>query len=91
MTGVLDTIERVTGQRPDTCPWHAFQDPLVVEVLDLYRMAASDDGVTPALLLPLDPPNEVWEGVSHYHEATLRLRVDARRRAQEKARGASRR
>lgn len=50
-------------------------------------MAVQGEGITPALLLQLDPPNVVWEGVLHYNDAAARIRIDDRRRADERARG----
>jgi len=62
----------------------AFSDPLVCEILDAYRSVSTDHGTTPALLLQLDPPNVVWEGVAHYHEVVMRIRLDDSRRERER-------
>lgn len=35
----LKLIERIAGFRPPTCPWRAFYDPLVQEVLKLAHFA----------------------------------------------------
>jgi len=34
---ILASIERATGSRPHGCPWRAFEDPFVAEVLKAYR------------------------------------------------------
>ena len=34
---ILDGCEEATGERPSGCPWRAFSDPYVAEVLRAYR------------------------------------------------------
>lgn len=34
----MRAVERVTGERPPTCPWWAFQDPLVGETMRAHRL-----------------------------------------------------
>lgn len=50
-------------------------------------MASNGDGMTPALLVPLDLPHDVWQGVNYFHEATLRIRANDRRVAAERRKG----
>lgn len=53
----LDAIERIAGYRPDTCPWRAYYDPLVTEVMSLSwaiesgNLAAVVNESTPAVLV----------------------------------------
>ena len=47
------TIEHVTGRRPETCPWRAFQDELVDDAL--YHVVAAEKGYVMAKLGD-DPP-----------------------------------
>jgi hypothetical protein len=53
----LDVIAHVTGSKPPTCPWRAFTDPLVAEVMDLApwvdppNLAAVVGEHTPAILV----------------------------------------
>lgn len=79
MGAYRDSIEAVTGDRPETCPWQSLADPLVREVVEAYHACSSSDGVTPALL-PGDPDHVVWEGLLHY-----RRTVDAVRRCDDEA------
>jgi hypothetical protein len=75
-------IEKLVGDRPETCMWWAMRDPIVHEVLALYRAARTDSGVTPALLLSSDPPNRFWDGLLHYTAAIDRIRADDFRKAE---------
>lgn len=61
-------ISSVAGAEPQTCPWQAFSDPLVVEVLELHRAVGggTDGGAVPSRALAMDPPHVVWEGLNHY-------------------------
>lgn len=56
------------GAEIDTCPWRAFTDPVVRDVLDLYSAAITDreGSVHLASVRQLNPPNHVWEGVQLY-------------------------
>lgn len=82
---MLDQIERVTGHRPPTCPWRSFSDPLVGEVLSLYRAVggATENGAVPALALPHDPPHRVWQGLNAYASAVSLIRAEDARLARE--------
>lgn len=76
-------IGKVTGHEPEACPWHAFRDPLVQAVIGAYHACATESGCTPALLLPLDPQAEVFEGLVVFAEALGRARKDRLRREQQ--------
>lgn len=66
MSAWVRMVEDVTGERPPECPWMAFRDPTVIDVLSAYRSVQAGFGATPALLLPSDPPHHVWEGLLYY-------------------------
>jgi hypothetical protein len=74
-------LDIVAGARPESCPWRAYYDPVVAAVLDALRSCATGDGYSPAMLLPLDPPHAVWEGVHEYLSA--RAKIDAHDRRLE--------
>ena len=78
-------IRHITGDRPTTCPWMAFADPVVVDVLDAYRACANGMGVTPALLLPSDPPHHVWMGLQHYCHVMAKAKEDVQRIEKQRA------
>ncbi len=82
---ILDGIERLTGGRPPSCPWRAFRDPFVREVIDLYRAAGglTEGGAVPAHVLGMDPPHAVWRGLLHYVQAVALVRADRQRRDRE--------
>lgn len=63
-------IERVTGFRPAECPWRAFEDPIVSEVLDAYRWFESGQL---AIQLGNDPPAILVEAIGVYHGALNRV------------------
>lgn len=81
--GAAITIEKLVGDRPETCLWWQMRDEIVHETLALYRACRTDQGATPALLLPADPPNLLWEGVLHYVAALDRIRADTFKREEE--------
>ena len=58
--------------RLTTCPWRAFLDPVVRDVMDLYRSAKTGDGVHLASVRALNPPAHLWEGVQLYASAMAR-------------------
>lgn len=69
------------------------REPIVTEVLALYRVARTDDGATPALVLELNPPAYLWNALQFYVGCLDRVRGDeARRRVEQmKSRNAARR
>ena len=59
-------LRGLTGDEPKACPWWSFRRPLVQEVMKLSQACRTSDGLTPALVLPMDPPARLWEGLLHY-------------------------
>lgn len=57
------------------------------EVLRLYDAAGgvTEAGAVPARVLPLDPPNELYEGLLYLSNAVAIVRGDQRRREREKS------
>lgn len=78
-------IQAVTGERYDGCPWRAFGADGVPEVLAAAAACRSGDGITPALLLPSDPPQAVMTGLIHYTRCVAMVRDDDAVRAAEAA------
>ncbi len=63
---VLAGIERATGGRPDGCPWRAFEDPFVGEVLRAYRHWKAGQL---ALVWGAAPPAALMRGLEVYDAA----------------------
>lgn len=76
----LKVIQSLTGHRPPTCPWRAFYEPIVREVLDVAW--AIEGGNLPAALGP-DPDYIVMQGVSVYRRALLSTKADDMKLDQE--------
>ena len=70
---MLETIESVAGDRPETCPWLAFSDPFVLEILEAYAFFESGQL---SLYWGADPANLLVEGIRHYHGAVRRVTAD---------------
>jgi len=72
---MLDMIERITGERPATCPWRGFTEPLVADVLKAHSLARVGEHVHLASLAPLHLPAAVFDGVQVYdrHLNAVRL------------------
>lgn len=64
----LDVIQRVTGHDPRTCPWRAYSDPLVAEVMQ-YVWACDPPNLSAAI--GADPPAILVDGIAHYRMALL--------------------
>lgn len=64
-------IARVTGTRPGGCPWRAFYDEDVAEIMDAYEWFSS--GQLSAWID--DPPNVLIEGISVFHSALERAKA----------------
>lgn len=62
---VLGAIEDWTGDRPPTCPWRAFWDPLVRQVLHAYPWFLKQQ----LAIVEPEPSNRLVEGIAHYHHA----------------------
>mgnify|MGYP000520523539 CR=1 FL=1 len=62
----LTAIDRVTGHRPPTCPWNAFNEPIVQEVLAVrWSVEEGNLGVT----LGPDPVHKVVQAIGVYTRA----------------------
>lgn len=84
--GTLSVIEDVTGHRPPSCPWSAFSDPLVRDVLHAYRFFESGQL---SIGIGDDPPARLVEGIALYHTSVQHLQADdiQRRREENKRKG----
>lgn len=80
-----DAIRRIALAAPETCPWAAYRDPLVQDVLGLYRAVGggTEAGAVPSRALPLDPPHVAWEGLQHYAHAVSAIRAHDMQQAHE--------
>lgn len=65
-------MERVTGTKPLTCPWRAFNDPVVREVV--FASDAYDKGNL-ATHWGDDPPAEWLDAMRVYTQAKVATRV----------------
>jgi len=78
----LDVIERVTGHAPPTCPWRAYSDPFVAEVMShTWAVEHGNLGVT----LGEDPPAVLVDGIRAYRMALLSTQAEDRRIARDEA------
>jgi hypothetical protein len=77
--------ERVTGDVPISCPWRAFYDADVAQVLKAHRWFESGQCRE---FWGDDPPMWLVLGVSHYHRAieATRADVEERRRSERESR-----
>ena len=82
---MLDGIEKLTGGRPPSCPWRAFREPIVSEVLTLYRACggATEAGPVPSRVLALDPTYAAWQGLLHYVQAIALTRASDAKKARD--------
>jgi len=67
-------VEAITGGSPPSCPWQAYEDPVICEILAAYGACATGMGVSTALLLPADPPHLIWQGVNFYRHVSAKVR-----------------
>lgn len=74
-------IENVTGSAPPTCPWQAFRDPVVHDVLAAFGWY-SNGQVT--AMLGADPPAHLIDGLRVYDAAINATRADRMDRESEK-------
>jgi hypothetical protein len=85
--GFWKAVEAYTGDRPDTCPWHSFRDPLVIDVVNGYSYFESGQ------LREYwgdDPPYILSEAMRHYHTTMERVRskqMELEQKKREKASG----
>lgn len=79
----LDVIQKVTGFRPVSCPWRAYSDPLVMEVLSVLwadehgNLAAAIGPNAPAILV--DAIGAMKMAMSLTEAEDRRIREEARK------------
>lgn len=78
----LTLVEHVTGHAPTTCPWRAFDDPLVREVMAVEW--ASEHGNL-AAVIGSDPPFILTQALGIFERAMRATQADERRLKQEAA------
>ena len=78
---VASANERVTGDRPDGCPWRAYEDPFVGEVLRAYRHWKERQL---HLVWGADPPVALMRGIEVYDAALNAIRANDIREEREK-------
>ena len=78
---ILTGIERVTGKRPDGCPWKAYEDPFVAAVLDAYPHWKERQL---HLVWGHDPPLALMRGLRAYESALNAIRAHDMRERNEK-------
>lgn len=78
----LKIIERITGHQPDTCPWRAFYEPIVQEVLPLSGFARNGNL---AAAWGDDPAHLLVDAYSAYDNAKERTLAEDEKIAREKA------
>lgn len=78
----LTMIEQVTGHRPPTCPWNAFNEPIVKEVLK-HTWSVTDGNLT--VSMGADPSNIVSEAMGVYIRARGAARAEEDRAQREDA------
>jgi hypothetical protein len=77
----LKIIEKTTGHRPTTCPWRAFYEPIVKEVLPLSSFERNGNL---AAAWGDDPPSILIEAFAVYDAAKERTRAEDEKIAQQK-------
>lgn len=80
-------MARVCGARPDTCPWRAYSDPLVVDVLRVNRWFESGQV---SLRAGHDPPYVLIEGLEEL-QGSLNLAKGDKMKVAKQAREKSKR
>lgn len=86
MSRCLDVIERVCGARPEGCPWRAFADPVVQDVLALSPALGGGDepSFLDAVMEP-DPPALLVDSLLFYRHSLNAVWAEDKRIAREKA------
>jgi hypothetical protein len=69
-------IEHITGHAPSTCPWRAFSDPLVREVMGCEW--ASGDGNLSAVI-GTDPPFQLAAALGIFERSMKATQADERK------------
>lgn len=83
----LDVIEVQCGARPPMCPWRSFSHPVVRDVLDLYHVAYTGEGIHLASVRALNPPHHLWHGVQFYAHALRKCREAIEKTKQQANKG----
>jgi hypothetical protein len=78
-----EAMERIVGHRPVSCPWRAYYDPLVREVMALSW--AVEEGNLAAATGD-DPPAILLDAVGMYRQALSATLAEDRRIADEERR-----
>ena len=69
--GFRKAIKSYSGESPDTCPWHAFSDKLVIDILNGYAFYESGQL---SEYWGNDPPYIMVEAMREYHMALERVK-----------------
>ena len=73
---MLRHVEHVLGAKLPTCPWQAFSDPAVRDVLAAYHSCQTGTSAAQIALVRLkNPPRYVWQGLEHYDNALNAVRL----------------
>lgn len=83
---VKEMMRNVTGRSTDTCPWTAFGDPVVADIINAHRWY--DTGQV-HLFLGSDPPAHLVAGLEMYVAALSATRADRMDRESEERRKAT--
>ena len=75
-------IQDSTGHPYPGCPWHAFSEPIVGDVLDVYPRLK--DGTLGVFLGPR-PPVRLLEAIGLYDRQLTKLLADERKKAEQRA------
>lgn len=67
--GIRQTMQQMTGENVDTCPWRAFRDPFVGRVLAAMRFFESGQLAYHAP----NPSHRLVEGIGWYHTVDNRV------------------
>lgn len=62
------------GARPNGCPYKAWDDPLIIEIISLYNACTVGDAVNIMSARAANPPYIVWQGLQWYAMAMSEAR-----------------
>lgn len=82
LRGYIKTIEHVTGHAPPTCPWRAFSEPIVAEVLS-YAWAVPEGNLEAAT--GPDSDHKLMQAMGVYQRAKNAAAAEERRMLHEEA------
>lgn len=75
--GVLVAVERVTGIQPPTCPWRAFYEPVVRDVLGVSWATGDAHALGP--VVGPDPDHKLMVALGVYTRAKVATTADEQR------------